>query len=134
MRWSEEVQLLQEEMRRTKDFFAWHADWWENIGPTSERRVDIVEGMRAYAHRQASIRRKMRDWCANAWRYVSAWVCLGQGAVDVVDPTAPLSRADSDSALPSLRTVAVSSMESLGILEADTEGIANLELAVEDYD
>ena len=27
-RWTEEVDLLKEEMRRTEQFLEWHANWW----------------------------------------------------------------------------------------------------------
>jgi hypothetical protein len=29
MRWQEEVELLQEEMRRTLQYLEWQAVWWE---------------------------------------------------------------------------------------------------------
>ena len=127
MRWSEEVELLQEEMRRTKEYFAWHARWWERHAAPCDQRPDFMEGVRAYALRQASIRRRMRDWCANAWRYVSAWVCLGQAISDD-------GQADTASDLPSLQTITASSSESLGALEEDMEDIADVELAMEDFD
>jgi hypothetical protein len=30
MHWSEEVELLQEEMRRVLQFFGWQATWWDS--------------------------------------------------------------------------------------------------------
>ncbi|KIK33973.1 hypothetical protein CY34DRAFT_98753 [Suillus luteus UH-Slu-Lm8-n1] len=50
LRWSEEVELLKEEMRRVLQFFAWQAAWWEEQG---NRRVGEctahIEGLQAYA-------------------------------------------------------------------------------------
>ncbi|KAH7905178.1 hypothetical protein BJ138DRAFT_1231765, partial [Hygrophoropsis aurantiaca] len=60
MRWSEEVELLFEEKRRTLKFLDWQAKWW-----TAHANVDWIEdpllkeGALAYAHRQASLRRKL---------------------------------------------------------------------------
>lgn len=127
MRWSEEVELLQEEMRRTKEYFVWHAEWWEGHAGPYDHRSDFAEGVHAYAQRQASIRRRMRDWCVNAWRYVGAWVCLGQTIGNN-------GQVDTDSDLPSLQTITASSSESLGALEEDMEDIADVELAMEDFD
>ncbi|KAG2153817.1 hypothetical protein DEU56DRAFT_868442 [Suillus clintonianus] len=62
LRWSEEVELLREEMRRVLKFFAWQAAWWEDQG---KRRVGEcaahAEGVYAYAVRQANLRRRMAD-------------------------------------------------------------------------
>ncbi|KAG2108875.1 hypothetical protein DEU56DRAFT_874521 [Suillus clintonianus] len=62
LRWSEEVELLREEMRRVLQFFAWQAAWWEDQG---KRRVGEcaahAEGLYAYAVRQANLRRRMAD-------------------------------------------------------------------------
>jgi hypothetical protein len=30
MHWSEEVELLQEEMQRVLQFFGWQATWWDS--------------------------------------------------------------------------------------------------------
>ncbi|KAG1774895.1 hypothetical protein EV702DRAFT_1047420 [Suillus placidus] len=50
LRWSEEVELLREEMHRVLQFFTWQAAWWEDQG---KRRVGEcvvhAEGLQAYA-------------------------------------------------------------------------------------
>jgi len=68
MRWSEEVLLLEEEMRRVLRFLEWHAKWWEdqqgrhtNLSPAEEK------GMRAYALRQAGLRRALRKAFYDQW-------------------------------------------------------------------
>ncbi|RDX41714.1 hypothetical protein OH76DRAFT_1459063 [Lentinus brumalis] len=78
MRWSEEVELLQEEMRRTQEYHNWRASWWqEHVGRTFQQRAELTEGMRAYAHRQAAIRRRMSEYCKRAWAFVGAWPWAG---------------------------------------------------------
>lgn len=57
MRWSEEVLLLCEEMRRVQQFFRWHAHWWEEqVGRIPDLSMEDAEGAAAYAARQAYIR------------------------------------------------------------------------------
>jgi hypothetical protein len=68
MRWSEEVDLLQEEMRRVLQFFDWQATWW---GGQKERRLaelpEEQEGLRAYAARQGSLRREFCQHFNRLW-------------------------------------------------------------------
>ncbi|KAG2746737.1 hypothetical protein P692DRAFT_201840841 [Suillus brevipes Sb2] len=72
-RWAEEVELLQEEMRRVADFLSWHAGWWEE---QATRRAALAapeeEGIRGYAKRQAALRRAMRDRFQEMWSIVPA--------------------------------------------------------------
>lgn len=131
MRWTEEVELLQEEMRRVHTYHSWRACWWEqHVGKIVHHRPGLAEGVDAYAHRQASIQRRMRDYCKNAWTYVGAWVCLGEGVSD-------MSVSDAQDDVPSMDTVTVSSVESLqaamqqGFNMTDVVGA---DLALEDFD
>jgi hypothetical protein len=68
LRWSEEVELLKEEMRRVLQFFAWQAAWWEEQG---NRRVGEctahTEGLQAYAVRQANLRYRLGDHFRILW-------------------------------------------------------------------
>ncbi|KAG1724212.1 uncharacterized protein EDB91DRAFT_1239993 [Suillus paluster] len=70
-RWTEEVELLQEEMRRMCTFFNWHAVWWKD---QANRRIGLdiaeLEGLEAYAKRQAALRIMMQDNCLRKWRAV----------------------------------------------------------------
>ncbi|KAG1877378.1 hypothetical protein F4604DRAFT_1923970 [Suillus subluteus] len=72
-RWMEEVELLQEEMRRVCAFFDWHAAWWKD---QASRRIGLdvaeSEGIGAYAKRQAAIRIMMRDNCLKKWHPITA--------------------------------------------------------------
>ncbi|KAG2112112.1 hypothetical protein DEU56DRAFT_749410 [Suillus clintonianus] len=72
-RWAEEVELLQEEMRRVADFLAWHAGWWEKRA--NWRTVPAApeqEGLQGYAKRQAALRRAMRVRFQEMWSVVPA--------------------------------------------------------------
>ncbi|KAG1865495.1 hypothetical protein DFJ58DRAFT_771317 [Suillus subalutaceus] len=72
-RWMEEVELLQEEMRRVCAFFDWHAAWWKD---QASRRIGLdvakSEGIGAYAKRQAAIQVMMRDNCLKKWHPITA--------------------------------------------------------------
>ena len=70
-RWSEEVQLLREEMRRVLEYFKWKAAWWRSkknaqltVGPA------ISNGLQAYAEKQAVILERLGQVCAQKWSAV----------------------------------------------------------------
>jgi hypothetical protein len=57
LRWKEEYQLVQEEMRRVIAYFEWQGDWWRRLVPSIGRLQvtdDVVHGLSAYAHKQAA--------------------------------------------------------------------------------
>ncbi|RPD56280.1 hypothetical protein L226DRAFT_469306, partial [Lentinus tigrinus ALCF2SS1-7] len=140
-RWIEEVEILQEEMRRTKEYLDWHSRWWQ--GHTAlmfHQRAETVEGAHAYAYRQALIRNKMATYCERAWRYVRAWVCLGlvpselgfQPPESHATPQSPSAQPDDEDDLPSLNTISdTNSAMSHSMLEAEMEEYDWVE---EDYD
>jgi hypothetical protein len=75
MRWSEEVHLLLEEMRRVLAYFEWHERWWLSLRERWEGLPAAqMEGLRAYAERQASLRRNLSKDFRSHWTYVSKWV------------------------------------------------------------
>lgn len=93
MRWDEEVKLLLEEMRRVKAFFHWQGDWWASQQSLRARSPDdptpdddplskvdepTIEGLAAYARRQAELRYALRDHCTYMWRYVDGWLESGE--------------------------------------------------------
>ncbi|KAF7965473.1 hypothetical protein HWV62_43305 [Athelia sp. TMB] len=79
MRWSEEVLLLREEMRRVQAFFAWHACWWEQQADRlPDLSVEDDEGIAAYAARQAFVRRSMARSFDTLWR--AEWPSIDEGA------------------------------------------------------
>lgn len=64
-RWAEEVSLLREEMRRVLVFLKWKSDDWFRKGETTTISSlttcpHLLEGLRAYAHRQGRV---FRDIC-----------------------------------------------------------------------
>ena len=76
-RWNEEVQLVKEEMRRVLAFLEWKAVWWTKEGSRSlDVRPDIVDGIRAYAAKQAYISRALAYSFKMRWE--SAFETQGQ--------------------------------------------------------
>ncbi|KAF9458821.1 hypothetical protein BDZ94DRAFT_1172825 [Collybia nuda] len=74
-RWDEEVQLLQEEMQRILAFLDWQAEWWERQGVSAfSLDAATMRGMTAYAHRQASLRRELRDRFSMTWRNIPTFL------------------------------------------------------------
>ncbi|KAF4612164.1 hypothetical protein D9613_004617 [Agrocybe pediades] len=75
MRLEEEVELVQEEMRRVLAFLDWHAKWWssQEDGSNWERQPEpaISEGLRAYQRRQAALRQALHAHFKDVWRGVS---------------------------------------------------------------
>jgi hypothetical protein len=67
-RWTEEVELLCEEMRRTLAFLEWKAEWWRN---QARRRADapahLRHGIEAYAMRQAALQQRIANRHAKHW-------------------------------------------------------------------
>jgi hypothetical protein len=70
LRWSEEVCLIKEEMRRVLAYSSWFGQWWMDQATRHRReglRNPLSEGLSAYAFRQANIRFQMREYFANLW-------------------------------------------------------------------
>jgi hypothetical protein len=94
MRFSEEVELLNEEMRRVLAFLEWEACRWEEravgrvrtqvpaaaVDPTTAPTMPVVlggaldEGLRAYAQRQAAIRRNLFSRFSTQWKSVPTFI------------------------------------------------------------
>jgi hypothetical protein len=71
-RWNEELLIVQEEIRRVLAFFCWKSSWW--VDQVSRRMVDddpaLVDGIHAYAYKQAAIQTLMAERCASHWHPV----------------------------------------------------------------
>ncbi|KAJ7469422.1 hypothetical protein FB451DRAFT_1476206 [Mycena latifolia] len=68
MRWSEEVDLLEEEMCRVLQFLTWQADWWEaQVGRRELPDGPQLEGETAYALRQGRLKRKLGAKFTEMW-------------------------------------------------------------------
>ncbi|KAJ7780819.1 hypothetical protein DFH07DRAFT_682859, partial [Mycena maculata] len=69
LRWTEEVSLLEEEMRRIQQFLRWRAAWWMAQIGRRQGKVDEtqLEGDSAYAQRQADLQSRLCDSFAAKW-------------------------------------------------------------------
>ncbi|KAM6492909.1 hypothetical protein JOM56_011043 [Amanita muscaria] len=69
-RWEEEVLLVEEEMRRVICYFEWKAGWWldqRKRRTDMDEDLDIVDGVAAYASKQASYCQRMAESSAQFW-------------------------------------------------------------------
>ncbi|KAF8415032.1 hypothetical protein L210DRAFT_3658007 [Boletus edulis BED1] len=66
-RWSEDVDLLMDEMERTLAFFQWDAARWEERMSFVPAAAGAAEGHHAYAHRQATLRKALVENCRRSW-------------------------------------------------------------------
>ncbi|KAJ7481074.1 hypothetical protein B0H11DRAFT_1724414, partial [Mycena galericulata] len=66
-RWTEEVRLLKEEMRRIPISLRWRAAWWVDRSEGDGFTGYHAEGTRAYALRQASLMRRLADHFEMMW-------------------------------------------------------------------
>ena len=69
LRWDEELQLLQEEMRRTVVYLRWKADWWrtqENRRETNAKAA-VAAGAAAYAQKQGAMLDRLAESTAAMW-------------------------------------------------------------------
>lgn len=72
MRWGEEVELLDEEMRWTLESFAYKSRWWASrttstIPTPGSISADYAEGFRAYALSQAAVSAELYQGCITTW-------------------------------------------------------------------
>lgn len=71
-RFEEEVELCAEEMRRTLSFFSWSASEWdkraeERANSKNPPSDNVLQGLRAYAHRRSAMFRDMIKVFVNDW-------------------------------------------------------------------
>lgn len=96
MRWAEEVELLQEEMRRVSCFLKWHATWWQKkIAAHMLATAADNEGLSAYACRQAQLREDLADCFEKKWAGCNAVHSVGSAS-----ETTTACEADLDLYLP----------------------------------
>ncbi|KAH7904935.1 hypothetical protein BJ138DRAFT_1106403 [Hygrophoropsis aurantiaca] len=92
LRWSEEVDLLREEMRRALCFLEWRERWWL-LRPTAWEGLDpsITAGLVAYARRQAVLHRDLASAFEAKWSQPSvaaARALIGSGGGETEDDVA----------------------------------------------
>ncbi|KAK6985142.1 CxC2 domain-containing protein [Favolaschia claudopus] len=67
-RWSEEVMLLREEMRRVLRYLGWQSEWWRsNAGLRTDVSSETVAGIRAYALKQAAWHDRLAEFFRTKW-------------------------------------------------------------------
>jgi hypothetical protein len=83
MRWSEEAELLLEEMHRVLVYLSWEADWWrERVhGCALSMSAEELEGAVAYAEWQPAIWTKLCDHFKHLWCFVPVYIAMGLGEV-----------------------------------------------------
>ncbi|KAG2125464.1 hypothetical protein DEU56DRAFT_873093 [Suillus clintonianus] len=95
-RWSEEVELLLEEMRRVLVFLRWQGSWWkERVTLRTLNSAPAQEGLSAYACRQSALRVLLIAKFQRLWSDVPTLVSGGvlipeSGEVDTPTIDAPL--------------------------------------------
>ncbi|EDR12898.1 uncharacterized protein LACBIDRAFT_323718 [Laccaria bicolor S238N-H82] len=68
LRWWEEAHLLREEMRRIRKTLEWRAAWWEDLWKGWEGLDEaMMEGVNAYASRQANMQHMLRTRFSRLW-------------------------------------------------------------------
>ncbi|KAF9522288.1 hypothetical protein CPB83DRAFT_777307, partial [Crepidotus variabilis] len=78
-RFTEEVLLLREEMRRTLAFLEWMARWWDGLKSNRSGDGGLNEGLSAYATRQADLQRALAASFQTTWQKP-----LAEGATPIV--------------------------------------------------
>ncbi|KAF7368021.1 hypothetical protein MSAN_00867900 [Mycena sanguinolenta] len=83
-RWTEEVDLVEEEMHRVLEFLRWKARWWIDL--IDHRRSfgnDFVlqEGFVAYARRQSKLQLGLRERFLRNWKGVPRYIQMGQDSL-----------------------------------------------------
>lgn len=99
-RWDEELQLLSEEIRRVGTYFDFKADEWEDRSRQREGSVSsqILEGLIAYAHRQASIMRNLASSGRSQWAKATAPLTSMQDAAPIQPSSSDARTRDDGSA------------------------------------
>jgi hypothetical protein len=75
MRWKEEIDLVQEEMRRVLAYLTYRAAWWDDrVGKRSNVPHTLQCGISAYAKQQAWICRDLHERFQHNWADVDSWI------------------------------------------------------------
>ncbi|KAJ7813724.1 hypothetical protein B0H14DRAFT_3477608 [Mycena olivaceomarginata] len=68
VRWSEEIMLLREEMRRVLRYLAWQGAWWQAcVALRSDLTGRIAAGVQAYALKQADWHDRLSEFFCTKW-------------------------------------------------------------------
>ncbi|KAJ7093352.1 hypothetical protein B0H15DRAFT_947488 [Mycena belliarum] len=85
-RWREEVDLLEEEMRRILAFLSWRAGWWRSqVGRKGLLEGPQLQGETAYALRQAALQVELRARFLREWIDIPELIRRGRAGELVVE-------------------------------------------------
>ena len=127
-RWTEEVELLQEEMRRVVTFLEWKAGHWLRKQDMRSTRAtpSVQSGLRAYARKQAAIYRGLAVSFSRMWRPTlishnleHSWLtqCMKEHGISSTDTNTP---SEADGGFPTATTSHVPSQDPSSVSVADT--------------
>ncbi|EMD33453.1 hypothetical protein CERSUDRAFT_25877, partial [Gelatoporia subvermispora B] len=72
-RWTEEVMLINKEMRRAIEYTRWLADYWESRANLRDGiSLELQDGIRAYAAEHAAAERRLASQWEEKWAVVRA--------------------------------------------------------------
>ncbi|KAJ6462254.1 hypothetical protein C8R47DRAFT_1225566 [Mycena vitilis] len=89
MRYAEEVELLEEEMRRVRHFLDWRAGWWRSqVGLRAHLQPDeaLREGHAAYAAKQAGYMEALSVRFADNWKDIPRLLEITRAAYATMQP------------------------------------------------
>lgn len=70
-RWTEEVELVQEEMRRTIESCRWKANWWRaNAAVRRDITPELADGLAAYAFEHADLEERFAQDLERRWAVI----------------------------------------------------------------
>jgi len=79
-------------MRWVIEFLKWKSKWWVSRAEYQSEDRDKAEGLRAYAHKQASLQNSLSQHFQSAWK-----TPLGELSIDDSQPTVRSDGIDDDS-------------------------------------
>ncbi|KAJ7033047.1 hypothetical protein C8F04DRAFT_958139, partial [Mycena alexandri] len=90
LRWTEEIDLLEEEMRRIRQFLVWRSEWWmDQVESRGLAETAQLEGETAYALRQAVFHADLCERFATMWVGLPELIRRGREAASNAEETAP---------------------------------------------
>jgi len=105
----EEVLLLQEEMRRSLQYLAWKAHWWESQAAARSVDKGLAEGLQAYSAKQARLQCDLADLFRTLWK---------DPLQEATNSDPPIPQNETNLATPRIDNV---NANSAGTQEADEE-------------
>ncbi|KAF8144857.1 hypothetical protein K438DRAFT_1992419 [Mycena galopus ATCC 62051] len=98
-RWTEEVDLLEQEMHRVLEFLKWRAGWWialKDQRPSVMVDEILQEGFTAYARRQSDIQRNLAKRFAGNWQDLPGYIACAREGLDTVPAEVEGAKGDDD--------------------------------------